>query len=239
MHQRMTILAWILFSVVGCGGNAPQPKNQADVSEPKVADDLPTWCSGDKKPCVPEREFASKLCRGQFRGAALFLFQKQSPWERRWVKSNQGHPAINGEGGPTGEALLPSEEVLVLAVTEPADTTANESSPKKSTKPKKPDPEILALRWDGTCASLKASALTTRAPQNPTHPIINFSKLDPFVQSSLTRDSKIASEAAARDKACTSDAASSDCEMSEEMLSNSVVKAVRRGTKLSMPEERP
>lgn len=239
MHQRMTMLAWVLLGITACGGTAPAPKNQSEAGEPKVADDLPTWCSSDKKPCLPERAFASKLCRGQFRGAALFLFQKQSPWERRWVKSNQGHPAINAEGGPTGEALLPSEEVLVLAVTDPAETTVAEPAPKTSSKAKKPDPEILALRWDGSCASLKASALTTRAPQNPTHPIVHFNKLDPFVQRSLARESKLASEAAARDKACANDAASSDCEMSDEMLSNSVVKAVRRGTKLSMPEERP
>lgn len=233
------MLAWVLFSITACGGTAPEPKNRIETGEPKVADDLPTWCSGDEKPCLPERAFASKLCRGQFRGAALFLFQKQSPWERRWVKSNQGHPAINAEGGPAGEALLPSEEVLVLAVAEPAEASAADSGAKKTAKAKKPDPEILALRWDGSCASLKASALTTRAPQQPTHPIVQFSKLDPFVQRSLTRDSKLASEAAGRDKACANDAASSDCEMSDEMLSNSVVKAVRRGTKLSMPEERP
>lgn len=218
-------------------GSPPQPKSQVEAPEPKVADDLPTWCSGDKKPCVPERDFASRLCRGQFRGAALFMFQKQSPWERRWVKSNQGHPAINTEGGPAGDALLPNEEVLVLAVTESGATPA-ESSPKKG-KGAKSDPEILALRWDGTCGALKSSALTTRPPSNPTHPIVQWGKLDPFIQRSLLRESTISRDASMRDKACANDQSSSDCEMSEEILSNSVVKQVRRGAKLSMPEERP
>lgn len=221
--------------LVGCG--SPPPPKTEGVAEPKVAEDLPTWCSGDKKNCLPERDFATRLCRGQFLGAALFMFQKQSPWQRRWVNAKAGLPAKNAEGGPAGGAIEHAEELLVVAVDEPAPPTPTDSR-KKNTSAKKPDPDILALRWDGTCASLKGSEVATYLPGDPTHPFVDWTKLDLFVQRSLLREAEIQRAVAARDKACA-DKGSVDCHKSEHALSNALVNHIRRGQKLSMPEHRP
>lgn len=236
---QVAALAFLLAGSSACA-SAPPPKTQV-VSEPKIADDLPNWCSGDKKNCLPERDFASRLCRAQYPGAALYLFQKQTPWQRRWVKPKEGHPAINTEGGPAGGALLYGEELLVVAATEPAGAAAEApggKKGKKGKKPPKPDPEILALRWDGTCASLKASYLTSTPSKSSTHPLVRWGDIDLSVQRSLLREPAIAQEVKSWEKACIQ-IATAECELAKEMLSNSIVNHVRRGTKLSTPDKRP
>jgi hypothetical protein len=244
-----------LILVGGCSSSPPPPKVES-ISEPKVADDLPTWCSEDKKPCVPPRDFAARLCRGQFRGAALFLFQKQSPWQRRWVNVKTGLAAHNGEGGPEGGALQYAEELLIMAVDAPAEAaavTASDKQPKVAKQSdraktsrsgkardaaKKTDQSLLLLRWDGTCASLKESETVMVQPAIPKNPPVDWSKLDLSVKRSLLRDSELGRDAEACDKACGS-AASLDCRKAQELLSTSIVKGIRRGIKLSMPEQRP
>lgn len=229
----------VLALLAGCCACASAPPPKAEVaSEPKVAQDLPNWCSGDKKNCLPERDFASRLCSDQYLGAALYLFQKQTPWQRRWVKLKEGHPAINAEGGPAGKALLFGEELLVMAITEPAGSAAEAPAGKRGKKAKKPDPEVLALRWDGTCASLKASNLTNKQPKSWTHPLVRWGDIDLSVQRSLLREPAIAQEVKGWEKACIH-IATSECEIANEMLSNSIVNHVRRGTKLSTPDKRP
>ncbi len=231
---RVALIATVLQ--VACSTPPRPPKTEA-VDEPKVAEDLPTWCSGDQKPCVPARDFAASLCRGQFASAALFLFQQKSPWQRRWVNAKAGLPAKNGEGGPAGGALEYAEELLVLAMDE-AEQSASVHAGKKAKAAKKPDQVILALRWDGTCVSLKGSEAVTTMPGNPRHPPVNWSKLDLFVQRSLLRDASILRDANARDKACT-EKGSPECQKAEQTLSNGIVTGIRRGVKLSMPEQRP
>lgn len=232
-RYRLVLVALALTTACS---SPPPPKTQA-MDEPKVADDLPTWCSGDKKPCVPARDFAQRLCHGQFPGAALFLFQKQSPWQRRWVNAKAGLPAKNAEGGPAGGALEHGEELLVMAVDEPVESQGAESS-KKAKKAKKPDPDVLVLRWDGSCATLKASEAVTYLPGNPKHPAVDWAKLDLSVQRSLLRDFEIRRGAEAQQKACT-DKSSPDCQKAELALSNTLVNRIRGGVKLSMPEQRP
>lgn len=231
---RLALIASVLQ--VTCSTPPAPPKTEA-VDEPKVAQDLPTWCSGDQKPCVPPRDFAASLCRGKFAGAALFLFQQKSPWQRRWVSVKAGLPANNGQGGPAGGALEHAEELLVLAIDEPAES-ASVGAGKKAKAPKKPDPDILALRWDGTCVSLKGSEAAATIPGNPRHPPVDWSQLDLFVRRSLLRDASIQRDATARDKACT-EKGSPECQKAEQTLSNGIVTGIRRGVKLSMPEQRP
>jgi hypothetical protein len=222
-----------LLLLLGCSSPPPPPKTVAE-AEPQVVEDLPTWCGGDNKPCVPTRDFASRLCRGQFAGAALFLFQKQSPWQRRWVNAKAGLPAKNAEGGPAGGALPHAEELLVMAVDEPAATNVD----KKVKAAKKPEPDVLALRWDGTCVSLKGSDAVTYQAGNPKHPFVDWTKLDLFVQRSLLRDTEIQRDVSTQEKACT-EKPSPECQKSVEALSNTIVTRIRRGVKLSMPEQRP
>jgi hypothetical protein len=233
MPHRVALIGLIL----ACACSSPPPPRKVEANyEPKVAEDLPTWCSDGQKPCVPPRDFAARLCRGQFAGAALFLFQKQSPWQRRWVNAKAGLPARNSEGGPAGGALVHGEELLVMAESEAAEASASTPRGKKSAK--KPEPDILALRWDGTCVSLKGAETVTRMPAAPKNAAVEWAKLDPFVQRSLVREAALERDVAERDKACTS-GASPDCQKAEQTLSISIVMHVRRGTKLSMPEQRP
>ena len=219
---------------VACSSAAPEPKSEA-MAEPKVAEDLPTWCSGSQKPCLPTRDFASRLCHGQYAGAALFLFQKQSPWQRRWVSVKAGLPARNSEGGPAGAPLVHAEELLVVAVDEPSSVA--DSEPKRSGSKRK-DPELLALRWDGTCVSLRGSEAVTFLPGAPKHAPVDWSKLDPFVQRSLLREAEVERAFAVREQACSAKD-SAECEKAERALSNAIVAQIRRGAKLSMPEQRP
>jgi hypothetical protein len=163
----------------------------------------------------------------------LFLFQKSSPWQARWIKA-KAHDGHNGEGGPSGGPLEPVEEVRVLAY----DEAPASPEPGKGKHPTKGDVSLVVLRWDGTCATLAARDTATSPPATPKHAPVRYSEVDSSVQRSLLRDPDIKSKVELRDKAC-SNAESSDCQVAEQALSSLIVSKIRRGLKLSMPDVRP
>jgi hypothetical protein len=182
------------------------------------------------------RDFAAKLCRGSFPGAALYLFQKASPWQHRWVKA-KGLDGANGEGGPSGGELLFAEEVVVMAYDEP--TAENADAKRKGAgKGKKAETSLVALRWDGTCATVKASEAVTFQPGAQKNALVDYTKLDFSVQRSLLRDAELEKGVAARQKACEG-GASAACDSAHQALSALIVSRIRRGTKIGMPDERP
>ncbi|MGC4063722.1 MAG: hypothetical protein QM784_03590 [Polyangiaceae bacterium] len=228
--RRTFGIASLALLFTGCTAEAPPPK--APPPEPKVAEDLPTWCTGGEKPCRPTRDFAARLCRGRYPGAALFLFQKSSPWQARWIKAKD-HDGHNGEGGPSGGPLEPVEEVRVMAYDE---TPAAEQGKGKNAP--KTNVSLVVLRWDGTCATIAARDTATAPPATPKHAVVRYSDLDASVQRSLSRDPDIKSKIDQREKTCTS-ATSPECQSVERELSSLIVNKIRRGLKLSMPDFRP
>lgn len=231
--MKRAALAFVLtMPLFGCG-SAPQSK-PVTVIEPSVREDLPTWCTGGNDPCRPTRDFAKRLCAGHFPGAALYLFQKSSPWQHRWVKA-KGLDGQNGEGGPSGGELQFAEEVLVMAHDVPATEGVGA---KNKTKGKQPEASLVVLRWDGTCSSIQASKAVTYQPGAQKNALVDYTKLDPAVQRSLLRDPDFEKSVTVWQKACEG-GASSECEKSHQALSTLMVNKIRRGTKLGMPEERP
>ena len=228
MTRAVSLLTASLL-LLACGSPPPPA---LPPPEPKISEDLPTWCDGGDKPCRPTRDFAARLCHASFPGTTLYLFQKSSPWQRRWVKIN-GLDGRNGEGGPSGGALQHAEEVLLMAYEEPPIEASG-----KASKSKKPDADIVVLRWDGTCASVKSSDAVTFQPAAQKHARVNYEKLDLSIQRSLLRDTEIDKGITERKSACEG-GASENCEKADQTLSNLIVTKVRRGTKLSMPDQRP
>ena len=187
-----------------------------------------------RNPCKPTRDFSARLCHSSYPGAALFLFQQKSPWQRRWVKA-KGLEGKNGEGGPSGGELAYAEEVLLMAYDEPAPDT---DAAKGKSKHKKADADIVVLRWDGTCASVKASDTATFQPGAQKHAIVDYTAIDSSVQRSLLRDTDIEGAVKQRQGACAA-GASAECDKAHQDLSSLIVTKIRRGTKLSMPDNRP
>lgn len=217
--KRAVIVCLAFLSFQACSSPPPPV---APVAEPKIAEDLPTYCTGGEKPCKPTYEFTERLCRGSFPSAALFLFQQKSPWQRRWIKAKGG-------------ALQFAEEVLLMAYEVPGKSETVEAG---KTKGKKADAELVVLRWDGSCASLKASETVTFQPGAQKHAKVDYEALDTSVQRSLLRDPDLEGAVKQWEVACDG-GASSECDKAHETLSSLIVTKVRRGLKLSMPDARP
>lgn len=241
--NRVARLCSLLLLTTAC---ASAPPKVVVAPEPKVAEDLPTWCSEGTKPCRPERSFVERLCRGSFPGTALYLFQKSSPWQRRWIKA-RGISA-QAPGGKSGSGELQfAEEVLLMSLEESTSPNAtpdatpdakNSKSRAHKTAAKQADAALIVLRWDGTCVEVPASSTATFQPGAQKHAPVNYEALDLSVQRSLLRDADIEKALAARKSACDG-GASTACDEADQALSGLIVVKVRRGTKLSMPDSRP
>src|SRR6187549_2043864 len=63
---------------------APPAAERATEAASETTRDLPTQCAGNT-PCVPPAHFAESLCKGSYPSVALAMFEKSSPWQRKWV----------------------------------------------------------------------------------------------------------------------------------------------------------
>jgi hypothetical protein len=215
---------WVAVGLLAC--SSPPPPQAKAPSEPKLADDVPTWCEGSGRPCVPPADFVEKMCRGHFAGVGLFMHQKQSPWQRRWVKS-KNLAAKSLLGGSAGSPELEFAEELILLREGAAAKGAAESAP------------VVMLRWDGHCVSVTKSDAVTYMTGTPKSALVDWSLLEPAIQRALLENPEVARTEKAHQKECESSSTSEACQKASKSLSNAVALALRRGQKLPMPQERP
>jgi hypothetical protein len=194
---------------------------------------LPTACARSEGGyCLPPKAFVETLCSRSFPGAALAMFRGGSPWTRGYLTRNV--EAWNASGGASStDTLAFDEEVIVLVHRAPAAGAMVVSGASGG---------FDVLRWDGSCATLDASELTTRQPPRAKSAKVRWKSLDDAIQGALRGDEKIGSLDAQRRKECkgvTMGEVSAKCEKADKALGAAVVAYVRRGGDLPAPARMP
>ena len=200
---------------------------------------LPTTCGAegsikDVKLCMPERDYAKKLCSGTYPEVALAFFGKGTPFTRVYLAGDV--EAWNASGGRTHPAKLAfDEEVMVLGKHGAAGGGGIVMTGAQAS--------YDVLRWDGTCVSVMEGELTTRRPPAPKPADVNFSRLEETTRHALLASPKVKATHEALFKACTSVSSPADkkaCEKADKAFSTAIVDAIRGGAlALPAPSRRP
>ncbi len=245
--RPLVLGALALASLSACGGSPPPPDKTAETAKaapaptpvaeappPEVKDEpLPTECAkegGDI--CLPPASFARRVCQAGSPEMALTLFAKGTPWVRGYLRRDT--EAWDASGGPSSAGKLKyAEEVLILVKRTPNTGGMVVSGASGS---------YDVLRWDGTCASLQAEEVTTRAIDNPGWADIPWRKLDDDFQEALRKDDKLANLVVEQKKECKGVSAgqvSDKCEKAQKAVSKAIVRYVRGGGALPPPPKLP
>jgi hypothetical protein len=224
---------------LGIGSAAEDHAEQTSTDEHAA---LPTACGAegaikDTKLCLPQRDYAKKLCSGVYPEVALGLFGKGTPWTRIYLAGDV--EAWNASGGRAHPAKLAfDEEVIVLGKHGGSGGGIVMVGAQSS---------YDVLRWDGTCVSVMEGEITTRRPPAPKPADVSFSRLEETTRDALLAAPKVKSKHDALFKACSalsspsaSAAHKKACEKAEKAFSTAIVDAVRTGaTSLPSPARRP
>jgi len=163
---------------------------------------------------------------------AVYLFQKDQPWDRRYLRGKT--EAINASGGATREGWLAfDEEVLVLQMKRADPNGMQVSGASES---------YYAMRWDGSCVTLSGEEVTATVPPSPKHAFVTWRFLDSNVKDALEESESVKKWHRARRKECkgaTMGEVSKACVKADAELSDAIVEYVRSGGKIPVPENLP
>jgi hypothetical protein len=192
---------------------------------------LPSNCAL-KDPCRPSPKWVDKLCHDVHPGLGLYLFQKDQPWEKRYLTRRT--EAGNASGGATREGFLEwDEEVLILKM---------RKAPAGGMQVSGSNESYDALRWDGSCVTLSGEEVTSRVPPSAKQAFVTWRFLDDDIQEALKQDEKIREVYRERTKECKGQnqgEVSKGCVKADKLLSSLVVDWVRHGGKVPMPKKLP
>lgn len=206
---------------------APAPEAEPAPLEPE----LPTVCAGAESDCVPPPEFSERLCQGKFPSLALRMFEKSSPWKRLYVDVEKLEP-VNAYGGPRSEGSLQFGEEIVLL--------KNAGSPGKDGVQVSGANDVDILRWDGTCATVRAELLVSYMPGMLKSAHITWKYLENSVQEALLANPRVRDAHATYRSACRSSSIPpKQCQRATVRLDRAIVLSVRTGMELPMPEKLP
>jgi hypothetical protein len=172
------------------------------------------------------------MCKGSYPGVALAMFEKSSPWQRKWV--NVGTlEAVNAFGGSASGGPLTFGEEVVLLRSQQAGGQGMQVSGGE---------DIEVLRWNGTCVTVRQSELVEYVPGLPKHAPIVWNYLDEPTQDALLTKKNIQSAREQQRRECKGSSkrdVSPSCDKASNALDGAIVIAVRKGMTLPMPEKRP
>jgi hypothetical protein len=202
---------------------------RAAISDPAPAP-IPTECATtDKGLCLPDAEYAQKLCAGFYPEVALAMFGKDTPWTRMYLSGNT--ESWNASGGHAARTKLAfDEEVIVLTRRAPR-TGGIVMTGVGDT--------FDVLRWDGSCVSLEAGEMTARKPPQAKRAPIAWPRLAETTKTALRAAPKVAASLDRLSKDCEGDAAKTKCAKAEIALTNAIADHVRAGAALPLPARRP
>jgi len=154
---------------------------------------LPSTCTGlDPKLCLPDADFAKRLCAGVYPEVALTLFGKDQPWSRAYLTGD--YEAWNASGGKATRARLAfDEEVIVLSRRQMRTGIVMTGA----------GATYDVLRWDGTCVSLEAGEMTMKRPPAPKAAPIPWRRLGETTRVALLAAPKVQASQKAVQKECT------------------------------------
>ncbi|HEY6725339.1 MAG TPA: hypothetical protein VI197_14990 [Polyangiaceae bacterium] len=210
---------------------APPEVAAKPTSAPATTRDLPTQCVGDS-PCLPPAQFAESLCKGSYPSVALAMFEKSTPWQRKWVNV-RSLEAVNAFGGSASGGPLNFGEEVVLLRRQQAGGGGMQMSGGE---------DVEVLRWNGTCVTVRESELVEYVPGLPKHAPIVWAYLDEPTQTALLTKKSVASARDQQRKECRGSSKrdlSPSCEKAAGALDGAIVVAVRKGMQLPVPEKRP
>jgi hypothetical protein len=161
------------------------------------------------------------------------MMEKRTPWQHRFMRTEWLEP-INAYGGPSSENWLRfGEEVLLLK-----GTSEYKSKDLRVTGPG----DVDILRADGTCATVDERALMDRTPGISKSAPIVWKYLEEPMRDALLKDKQIASAKEAYNTACKGSSSShptKKCEHASGQLNQAVMRALKAGIELPLPEKRP
>ncbi|HMA95712.1 MAG TPA: hypothetical protein VKP30_23645 [Polyangiaceae bacterium] len=192
---------------------------------------LPTACASAKE-CVPPAEFAKLACRGRYPSMAIAMFEKHTPWQRLYLRS-ETLEAVNAYGDrAVSSPLVFGEEVIVLrGVALP-----------KTGKLQISSSDIDVLRWDGTCATVAREYFSTTRMAEIAQAAIPWRYLEDDFQEALLRSKYVAMAHERHRSACKgtrSAAAEPACQKAVDKLTEAIGVAVRGGMNLPTPVKLP
>ncbi len=243
----------LAFGLVGCA-SAPKPvlaetpalasakvlaapAPAASPEEPAEPAALPTACiDADAKPCLPDPEFAKRLCSGVYPEVALTLFGKSQPWTRGYLTGDT--EAWNASGGKvTRSHMIFDEEVLVMARREHKGGIVVTGAAQT----------YDVLRWDGTCVSLEGGEMTFKRPPVAKSAPIPWRRLSDATRTALLAAPKVQSTQKLVEKECTGAPTTSTsaktgatrCDKADAAFDRAIVEYVRSGGEVPTPARRP
>ncbi len=262
--MRVTLVALVTLSLLGCGGDSKPAQDASDVdasdsssasgdegggegdgaaagdagTEEEVAERsaIPTSCaSHEGEICLPSKGFARKMCQGDYSGVALKLFSNGTPWTRGYLTHETDAWNASG-GGSSKERLALDEEVLVMYFRK---ANSNEGGIQVSGANGGYD----AMRWDGMCVTLDASELRFDPPAKPRNAHLVWSRIEFATRKVLKKDETVRQAYIARKKECkgvTVGTVTKKCEKLDKELSKVIANFVREsGDSLPMPKKMP
>lgn len=219
---------------------APDGAQDAAVIEapPPPPPALPRTCAGPPQPdggtpalCVPDADYAKRLCAGSFPEVALALFAKDTPFTRVYMRGDVD--GWNADGGGSARARLRfDEELLVLRRRTQGSSTIIVGA----------SAGYLVMRWDGNCYTLQDGEVTTSRPPSPKYATLAWRSLSERTRDVLLDRPNVLAAYQKRGKECKgafSGEVTRACEEADRALSAAVIAEIRGGVVLPEPERVP
>ena len=235
--SRFSII--VLFALGACGGSAAPaaPASSPEAPAPSAAvatgtstptDDpptaaeagLPTKCvDASAAVCTPPGDFVDRLCTKPHQDIAIWLFGKDTPFTRLYLRGKMDELAFD-------------EEVLALRF---------HGVPKGGIQVGNSTGSYDVLRWDGSCAmAVDAEMITKSKPPRPRTARLQWHRISGSAQDALIGASDTIKRARAkRGKECQgamSGDVSAACQKADATLGDAVVDYVRGGGSIPTPD---
>lgn len=246
----------VALFLVACGGgtaSSPEPNTaaseddresvpqSAQISEERESAStpngplaIPSACHRDEGICTADPKWVKKLCAEAHPDVALVLFSPSSPFTRGYLTGKTKVVSAAGGLASEDEFLAFDEEVVLLIEKRPSASGIQISGDEGG---------FDAIRWDGSCVSLDASAVTTRKAPNPKRSRIDWRALGEDMQEALKSIPEVRDAFVARKQECKgaySGEVSKKCVQRDDALMQAIVKAVSSGSAdLPVPNKRP
>ena len=217
----------------------PVAADAAPPEAPAEPDALPTECADSSvEVCLPDADFAKRLCSGVYPDVALILFSKDQPWTHMYMTGD--FEAWNASGGMATRARLAlDEEVLLVARRQRASGGIVVTGVGAS---------YDALRWDGTCVTVEEHEITAKKPPKARFAPIPWRRLGEATRIALMNQPKVQTSQKLLEKECVSPlgatasaakAAQNRCDHADLAFDTAIIDFVRQGGTLPTPARRP
>jgi hypothetical protein len=210
-----------------------EKSDKSDDSGDTEAGKVPTECAKKGEVCLPPEGFVKRLCMDAFPNVALYMFKKDSPWTRGYLRGKT--KAWNASGGASDNSseLEFDEEVLILRH-RTADTGGMQVSGASG--------GYDALRWDGSCVTLAKEEVTLKPPPAPKAAHIEWRYIEDPIQEALRTSEKVDEAYKVRRKECkgaSTGTVSLKCVKADAKLSELIAEHVRNGGEVAAPQKLP